>query len=104
MGGSPAAVVSLPTKLTPATVLQSAPPAHTPAPLAACSGGADRFRFSRWKIDNAGVGPAGPIVPAVPSSVVIFDFFGTLTPSTPARVWDEHAARSAAPLGNPTQQ
>lgn len=32
-------------------------------------------------------------------AAVIFDFFGTLTPSTPAAVWDEHAARSAAPLG-----
>jgi putative hydrolase of the HAD superfamily len=32
---------------------------------------------------------------------VIFDFFGTLTASTPAAVWDEHAARSAAPLGIP---
>jgi putative hydrolase of the HAD superfamily len=35
------------------------------------------------------------------AGAVIFDFFGTLTPSTPARVWDEHAARSAAPLGIP---
>lgn len=34
-----------------------------------------------------------------PVGAVIFDFFGTLTPGTPARVWDEHAARSAAPLG-----
>lgn len=32
-------------------------------------------------------------------SAVVFDFFGTLSPSTPAAVWDEHAARSAAPLG-----
>jgi len=32
-------------------------------------------------------------------AAVIFDFFGTLTPTTPERVWDEHAARSAAPLG-----
>jgi putative hydrolase of the HAD superfamily len=32
---------------------------------------------------------------------VIFDFFGTLTPSTPSRIWDDHAARSAAPLGLP---
>jgi putative hydrolase of the HAD superfamily len=32
---------------------------------------------------------------------VIFDFFGTLTPSTPSRTWDDHAARSAAPLGLP---
>lgn len=35
----------------------------------------------------------------MPIAAVIFDFFGTLTPSTPSRVWDEHAARSAAPLG-----
>jgi putative hydrolase of the HAD superfamily len=34
-------------------------------------------------------------------SAVVFDFFGTLSPSTPAAVWDEHAARSAAPLGIP---
>jgi putative hydrolase of the HAD superfamily len=34
-------------------------------------------------------------------TAVIFDFFGTLTPSTPAHVWDEHAARIAAPLGIP---
>ncbi|MFD7873635.1 HAD family hydrolase [Streptomyces sp. NPDC059766] len=37
-------------------------------------------------------------------SAVIFDFFGTLTPSTPAGIWDEHAARSASPLGIPMQQ
>ena len=37
----------------------------------------------------------------MPPAAVIFDFFGTLTPSTPARVWDDHAARSAAPLGLP---
>lgn len=37
-------------------------------------------------------------------SAVIFDFFGTLTPSTPSGIWDEHAARSAAPLGIPMQQ
>lgn len=30
---------------------------------------------------------------------VVFDFFGTLVPATPSRVWDEMAARSAAPLG-----
>jgi putative hydrolase of the HAD superfamily len=35
----------------------------------------------------------------VPVSAVIFDFFGTLTPSTPDRVWHEHTTRSAAPLG-----
>jgi len=35
----------------------------------------------------------------MPTTAVIFDFFGTLTPSTPTNVWDEHAARSAAPLG-----
>ncbi|WP_328974338.1 HAD family hydrolase [Streptomyces canus] len=33
------------------------------------------------------------------TTAVIFDFFGTLTPSTPTNVWDGHAARSAAPLG-----
>jgi putative hydrolase of the HAD superfamily len=32
---------------------------------------------------------------------VVFDFFGTLTRPAPAAVWDEHAARSAAPLGIP---
>lgn len=37
-------------------------------------------------------------------SAVIFDFFGTLTPSTPTGIWDEHAARSATPLGIPVQQ
>ncbi|MBF9072268.1 HAD family hydrolase [Streptacidiphilus fuscans] len=37
-------------------------------------------------------------------SAVIFDFFGTLTPSVPTDVWDEHAARSAAPLGIPMRQ
>ncbi|MFF0579572.1 HAD family hydrolase [Streptosporangium saharense] len=37
----------------------------------------------------------------MPFSAVIFDFYGTLTPSTPKHVWDEHAARSAAPLGIP---
>ncbi len=36
-------------------------------------------------------------------TAVIFDFFGTLTPSTPAHVWDDHAARSAAPLGIPAR-
>ncbi|MGY5048461.1 HAD family hydrolase [Streptomyces sp. 900105755] len=35
---------------------------------------------------------------------MIFDFFGTLTPSTPAGIWDGHAARSAAPLGIPMRQ
>ncbi|MEV6109192.1 HAD family hydrolase [Streptomyces sp. NPDC051940] len=35
----------------------------------------------------------------MPTTAVIFDFFGTLTPSTPSAVWDRHAARSAAPLG-----
>jgi len=35
------------------------------------------------------------------TAAVIFDFFGTLTPSTPSQVWDDHAARSAAPLGIP---
>ncbi|QMU70620.1 HAD family hydrolase [Streptacidiphilus sp. P02-A3a] len=37
-------------------------------------------------------------------SAVIFDFFGTLTPSTATGIWDEHAARSAALLGIPTRQ
>ncbi len=32
-------------------------------------------------------------------AAVIFDFFATLTPSTPEAVWQEHTARSAAPLG-----
>jgi putative hydrolase of the HAD superfamily len=32
-------------------------------------------------------------------AAVIFDFFATLTPSTPDHVWHEHIARSAAPLG-----
>jgi putative hydrolase of the HAD superfamily len=36
-------------------------------------------------------------------SAVVFDFFGTLTPSTPASVWEEHAERSAAPLGIPAR-
>ncbi|MFC8361182.1 HAD family hydrolase [Streptomyces griseorubiginosus] len=36
-------------------------------------------------------------------NAVVFDFFGTLTPSTPAHVWDDHAARSAAPLGLPVR-
>lgn len=37
-------------------------------------------------------------------SAVVFDFFGTLTPSTPTGIWDEHARRGAAPLGIPAQQ
>jgi putative hydrolase of the HAD superfamily len=37
----------------------------------------------------------------VATRAVIFDYFGTLTTSTPAAVWDELAARSAAPLGIP---
>jgi putative hydrolase of the HAD superfamily len=37
----------------------------------------------------------------MPLTAVVFDFFGTLTPSTPANVWDDHAARSAAPLRIP---
>jgi putative hydrolase of the HAD superfamily len=40
---------------------------------------------------------------AMPITAVVFDFFGTLTPSTPAHVWDDHAARSAAPLGVPAR-
>jgi putative hydrolase of the HAD superfamily len=39
----------------------------------------------------------------MPVTAVIFDFFGTLTPSTPKDVWDDHAARSAAPLGIPAR-
>ncbi|MER6082846.1 HAD-IA family hydrolase [Streptomyces sp. NPDC001833] len=39
----------------------------------------------------------------MPTTAVIFDFFGTLTPSTPTHVWDDHAARSAAPLGIPAR-
>jgi putative hydrolase of the HAD superfamily len=35
----------------------------------------------------------------MPFAAVIFDFFATLTPSTPEEVWHEHTARSAAPLG-----
>ncbi len=35
----------------------------------------------------------------MPFAAVIFDFFATLTPGTPEHVWEEHAARSAAPLG-----
>ncbi|WP_370127304.1 HAD family hydrolase [Streptacidiphilus sp. EB103A] len=38
------------------------------------------------------------------TTAVIFDFFGTLTPSTPTEVWDAHAARSASPLGIPARQ
>src|SRR5260221_12830012 len=34
----------------------------------------------------------------MPLAAVIFDFFGTLTPSTPEHVWHAHTARSAAPL------
>jgi putative hydrolase of the HAD superfamily len=34
-------------------------------------------------------------------SAVVFDFFGTLTPSAPASIWEEHAQRSAAPLEIP---
>lgn len=32
-------------------------------------------------------------------AAVVFDFYATLTPSTPPHVWQEHTARSAAPLG-----
>jgi putative hydrolase of the HAD superfamily len=32
-------------------------------------------------------------------AAVVFDFFATLTPSTPEAVWQEHVVRSAAPLG-----
>lgn len=37
--------------------------------------------------------------PSLPIAAVIFDYFGTLTPATAPHVWDEHTARSAAPLG-----
>ncbi len=37
----------------------------------------------------------------MPIRAVIFDFFGTLTPSTPAHVWHGLAARTAAVLGIP---
>ncbi|MFI1167674.1 HAD family hydrolase [Streptomyces sp. NPDC020801] len=37
----------------------------------------------------------------MPHSAVIFDFYGTLTPSIPAPVWVEQAGRSAQPLGIP---
>jgi putative hydrolase of the HAD superfamily len=43
----------------------------------------------------------GARVLIVATAAVIFDFFGTLSPSTPTSVWDDHAARSAAPLGIP---
>jgi len=50
-----------------------------------------------------GVAPPRPgaTVGCVAIRAVIFDYFGTLTTSTPAAVWDELAARSAAPLGIP---
>jgi putative hydrolase of the HAD superfamily len=35
----------------------------------------------------------------MPVAAVVFDFFGTLTPSVPEHVWAEHARSSAAPLG-----
>jgi putative hydrolase of the HAD superfamily len=44
------------------------------------------------------------MVSIMATTAVIFDFFGTLTPSTPTEVWDAHAARSAAPLGIPARQ
>ncbi|MET7378732.1 HAD family hydrolase [Streptomyces sp. NPDC005526] len=37
----------------------------------------------------------------MPYSAVVFDFYGTLTPSIPAPVWVELTARSAQPLGIP---
>ena len=39
------------------------------------------------------------LAPQGPPSAVVFDFYGTLTPSTPSEVWEEHAARSADLLG-----
>ena len=50
------------------------------------------------------LGHADDMVSIVATTAVIFDFFGTLTPSTPTDVWDEHAARSAAPLGIPARR
>ncbi|MEV4555419.1 HAD family hydrolase [Kitasatospora sp. NPDC049285] len=38
-------------------------------------------------------------MPPSPFDAVVFDFFCTLTPAVPSATWDEHAARSAAPLG-----
>jgi putative hydrolase of the HAD superfamily len=35
----------------------------------------------------------------MPIRAVIFDVYGTLTPSTPAHVWHEHATRTSAVLG-----
>ncbi|GLW68165.1 hypothetical protein Kpho02_04640 [Kitasatospora phosalacinea] len=43
-------------------------------------------------------------MPFSPFQAVVFDFFGTLTPAVPSRVRDEHAARSAAPLGIDSQR
>ena len=37
----------------------------------------------------------------MPFAAVIFDFYGTLTPSTPERVWRQLTERTAAPLGLP---
>ena len=39
------------------------------------------------------------LAPKGSPSAVVFDFYGTLTPSTPDDVWAEHAARSADPIG-----
>ncbi|MFD7734949.1 HAD-IA family hydrolase [Kitasatospora phosalacinea] len=43
-------------------------------------------------------------MPFSPFHAVVFDFFGTLTPAVPSRARDEHAARSAAPLGIDAQR
>jgi putative hydrolase of the HAD superfamily len=43
-------------------------------------------------------------VSSVANRAVIFDYFGTLTTSTPAGVWEQLTERSAAPLGIPPDQ
>lgn len=53
---------------------------------------------ARFRLDGVGE-PATQRGAGRGGAAVIFDFFGTLTRGTPERVWDEHAARSAAPLG-----
>ncbi len=56
---------------------------------------------SRHEAQHTESGPRAAVADngRVPVAAVIFDFFGTLTPSTPDHVWHEHATRSAAPLG-----
>lgn len=43
------------------------------------------------------------MIMGVALAAVIFDFFGTLTPSTLNATWDRHAALSAEPLGIPAE-